>query len=101
MPSGVSAETTVSSTYVGLRVRSGFNDDGSGNLVVQTLPRFPEDEERVYKPVERDNADKRLHDIAQPDDAPDRDGRSIGAYDLDVEELLGDRLAIATHAHDR
>ena len=41
--------------------------------VVQTLPRFPEDEERVDQPVERHDADKPVHDTPQPDESPERD----------------------------
>src|SRR6266852_1938186 len=70
MPSGVSAATTVSNTPWALRVCSGFDDDGVRKLVVQALPRFSEDEKHVDEPVERDDADQPVHDVAQPEDSP-------------------------------
>ena len=52
MPSGVSAETTVSSARLPSAGSSGLDDDGIGDLVVEALARLPEDEEHVDQAVE-------------------------------------------------
>src|SRR5258706_16159935 len=101
MPSGVSAATTVSSIPWALGELSRLDDDGVGNLVVQTLPRFTEDEEQIDQAVERDDADQSVDDVAQPEDASERNRRSVGAHDLDPQQLLGDRLSVLRDVLDR
>src|SRR3954468_24309364 len=90
MPSGVSAETTESST-------SGDDDDRVRDLVVDALARIAEDQQRVDPAVEGNDPEHSVHDVAQPEDAGERDRRAIGAHHHDVEPLLGDGLAIARH----
>src|SRR5262245_24375012 len=101
MPSGVSAATTVSSTLFARPGSLGHDDDGVRKLVVQTLPRFPEDQQRVEHTHERDQADQPDHEVAQPEDPADRNRRSVLAHDLDAEHLLGERLSVAADRTDR
>src|SRR3954469_23960155 len=72
MPSGVSAETTESST-------SGDDDDRVRDLVVDALARIAEDQQRIDPAVEGNDPEHSVHDVAQPEDAGERDRRAIGA----------------------
>src|SRR3569832_1699794 len=86
MPSGVSAETTESST-------SGDDDDRIRDLVVHALAGVAEDQQRIDPLVERDDSQQPVHHVAQPEDAGERCGAAILAHDLDAQPLLGDGLA--------
>src|SRR3954453_7257743 len=98
MPSGVSAATTVSRMSRDTRPASRLHDDGVGNPVVQTLPRFPEDEQdlddAVERPEQRNRRDQGVDGVAQPEDPPERRCRAVGANHLDAQNLLGDRLTV-------
>src|SRR6185503_12521782 len=66
MPSGVSAATTESST-------SGDDDDRVRDPVVNALARVTEDQQAVDEEIEPEDAgDQAVHDVAQPEDAPER-----------------------------
>src|SRR5262249_49934334 len=97
MPSGVSAATTGSGTSRWGRPASRSHDDRVGNLVVQALPRFPENEQdlddAVEGPEQRDRSDQAVDDVAQPENPAERRRRAVAANDLDPENLLRDRLA--------
>src|SRR5689334_23201130 len=87
MPSGVSAATTESST-------SGDDDDRVRDPVVNALARITEDQQAVDEEVETEHAgDQPVHDVAQPEDAPERSRRAVGADHLDPQPLLRDGLA--------
>src|SRR3954471_20187663 len=98
MPSGVSAATTVSRMSRESRPASRLHDDGVGNLVVQALPRIPEDEQDLHdaveRPEQRDRRDQGVDSVAQPEDPPERRRRAVGADHLDAENLLGDCLTV-------
>src|SRR5262245_21754322 len=100
MPSGVSATMTVSRTSGELRRSSGLNDDGVGNLVVQTLSRLAEDEQKVDQPVERDEREQSIDDIAEPEQPAERALRTIGSDHLDVENFFAEGLAISFDGAD-
>src|SRR3954468_5694931 len=76
IPSGVSAETTESST-------SGDDDDRVRDLVVHALARVAEDHERIDPAVERDDSEETVDHVAQPEDATERGRRAVRAHDLD------------------
>src|SRR6185369_8057518 len=80
MPSGVSAVMAVSS-MPGPRACSGFDDDGVGKLVVDALARFGEDEQGVDQPVQRDEAERHVHEVAQQENAADGRRRSVAPDD--------------------
>src|SRR5262245_53459084 len=94
MPSGVSAETTVSSTPAATETRSGDDDNCVRDLVMQTLPRLSEDEQRIDEAEQRNQADDPDHEIAEPEEPRERHRRAVAAHDLDAEDLLADRLAV-------
>src|ERR1700730_16916122 len=71
IPSGVSAVMTVSS-MPRQRACSGYDDDGVGELIVDALARLREDEQRIDQPVQRDEAEHTVHDVAQPENPADR-----------------------------
>src|SRR5262245_48196572 len=100
MPSGVSATMTVSRTSGELRRSSGLDDDGVGNLVVQTLPRLAEDEQMVNQRVERDEPEQSIDDVAEPEQPTERDRRTIGSHHLDVEDFLAEGLTVSNHGAD-
>src|SRR5690349_10365891 len=105
MPSGVSAATTVSRTslaYVDkLRGASRPNDNRIGHLVVQTLSCLAKNEQDFDEAVERNDADDRVDDVAQPEDAAERHGGPVAANHLDAGEFLADCLPVAQHEPDR
>src|SRR6266536_563915 len=81
MPSGVSAETTESST-------SGDDDDRVRDLVVHALARIAEDQQAVDEEIGPERArDESVHDVAQPEDAPEGRRRAVRSHDLDAEPL--------------
>src|SRR5262245_55753593 len=63
MPSGVSTATTVSRMSARRGRSSGLDDDGVGNVVVQTAPCFTEDEQNVDETVQRDDAEHAVDDV--------------------------------------
>src|SRR5262247_2476549 len=113
MPSGVSADTTVSSDSIAVALATGsassmrgpdvlrFHDDRIRDLVVQALARVAEDETRIDDPVDvadiRNGAGDAVHEVAQPEDAAERRARAIRAHDLDADDLLRDGLAVLVH----
>src|SRR4051812_34505907 len=105
MPSGVSAATTVSRMSRESRPASRLHDDGVGNLVVQALPRIPEDEQDLHdaveRPDQRNRRDQAVDDVAQPEDAVERHRRAVAANHLDAQNLLGDRLTVLLDVLDR
>src|ERR1044072_4827641 len=101
IPSGVSADTTVSSDSRMPALVDGvlrFHDDRIGDLVVYALARLAEDEQRIDQLVEvaeiRNGARQAVDEVAQPEDAGDRSARAVRAHDLDADDLLADGLAV-------
>src|SRR5262245_20372812 len=97
MPSGVSTAKTVSMTAPRRGRSSGLDDDGVGNVVVQTASRVTEDEQHVDDAVQRNQPQQSVHDVAQPDQPRERRSRSVAPHDLDAAGLLADRLAVGPH----
>src|SRR3990170_5425204 len=110
MPSGVSADTTVSSAstpvaatgaatcILSLMRGSSLDDDRIRDLVVHALTPLTENKHVIDDAIEvadeRNRAGDAVDDIAQPEDAGERGRRKVRAHDLDADDLLADRLAV-------
>src|SRR4029453_4687704 len=89
IPSGVSLATAVSRTSRRTVPRSGFDNDGVGDFVVRTWSFFSKIKEAGKEPVERDDTERGVRNVAQPENASQTGRRAVRSQNFDVQQFLG------------